>query len=133
MVLNIAAYRFVPVADAHRLAEDVRQRAGSLDLRGTVLVAEEGINLFLAGAEPAVRGFLDFLGADARFAGMEVKESTSLVQPFARLKVKVKPEIISFRRDGASPLTARAPVVAAATLAVRQELSAGRPVDGSST
>jgi len=117
MVLNIAAYRFVPVADAHRLAEDVRQRAASLDLRGTVLVAEEGINLFLAGAEPAVRGFLDFLGADARFAGMEVKESTSLVQPFARLKVKVKPEIISFRRDGASPLTARAPVVTAATLA----------------
>ena len=48
---------------------------------------------------------------------MEVKESTSAVQPFARLKVKVKPEIISFRRDGASPLTTRAPAVAAATLA----------------
>ena len=117
MVLNIAAYRFVAVADPHQLAEHIRQHAGALDLRGTVLVAEEGINLFLAGAEPAVRGFLDLLGADARFAGMPVKESISLVQPFARLKVKVKPEIISFRRDGASPLTARAPTVAPATLA----------------
>jgi len=117
MILNIAAYRFVAVADPHRLASDVRQHAGSLDLRGTVLVAEEGINLFLAGEEPAVRRFLDFLGADARFAGMQVKQSTSLVQPFARLKVKVKAEIISFRRDGASPLTERAPGIAPETLA----------------
>ena len=42
MILNIAAYRFVAVADPHRLASDVRQHAESLDLRGTVLVAEEG-------------------------------------------------------------------------------------------
>ena len=77
MVLNIAAYRFVPVADPHRLAEDVRQRVGSLDLRGTVLVAEEGINLFLAGVEPAVRGFLDFLGADVTNADFENADVTS--------------------------------------------------------
>ncbi|MFL6591713.1 MAG: sulfurtransferase, partial [Luteimonas sp.] len=88
-----------------------------LALRGTVLVAPEGINLFLAGAEPALRGFLAELLQDSRFEGIVVKESTSRSQPFARLKVKVKPEIISFRRDGTSPLAGRAPAVAPATLA----------------
>jgi UPF0176 protein len=58
------------------------------------------------------------LRADARFADITVKFSRSRAQPFARLKVKVKPEIISFRRDEASPLSAgRAPVVSPDDLA----------------
>jgi UPF0176 protein len=86
-------------------------------LLGTVLVAGEGINLFLAGAEAAIEGFLAQLRADPSFAGLQVKYSRSAAPPFARLKVKVKPEIISFRRDGASPLRDRAPAVAPADLA----------------
>jgi UPF0176 protein len=117
MVLNIVAYRFVAIDDPQILADRLHARAEALALRGTMLVAEEGINLFLAGSPSAVRSFIAKLRADARFGDMVVKESTSRSQPFARLKVKVKPEIISFRRDGASPLAERAPAVAPATLA----------------
>ena len=117
MVLNIAAYRFIPIDDPQALAGRLRELAGEGGLRGTVLVADEGLNLFLAGAAEAVRGFLATLRADARFLGLEAKESWSRGQPFARLKVKVKREIIAFRRQHASPLGGRAPVVAPETLA----------------
>jgi UPF0176 protein len=117
MVLNIAAYRFVAIDDPADLAARVREWAEAGDLRGTVLVAEEGINVFLAGGEGAIEKFLDQLQADPRFAGIEVKRSWSAAQPFARLKVKRKREIIAFRRDAASPLQRRAPTVAPEALA----------------
>ena len=116
MLHNIAAYRFTPIERPEALAADVRAWAEAGDLRGTVLVAEEGINLFLAGSDVGIDGFLGRLRADVRFADIEVKSSRSRDQPFARLKVKVKPEIISFRRDQASPLGGRAPAVAPAEL-----------------
>lgn len=117
MVRNLAAYRFVRIDDPHALADAVRTRASAHGLRGTVLVAGEGINLFLAGAADAAEGFLDWLRTDCRFAGLQPKWSDSAHVPFARLKVKVKREIIAFRRGGASPLDARAPTVAPQTLA----------------
>ncbi|WP_202842752.1 sulfurtransferase [Luteimonas saliphila] len=118
MIRNIAAYRFVEIADPPVLAADVRTWAEAGGLRGTVLVAPEGVNLFLAGTDAAVGTFLGHLRADARFAGIVVKDSWSAAVPFARLKVKTKREIISFRRDGASPLRGdRAPAVAPHVLA----------------
>lgn len=117
MILNAAAYHFVDVADPAELAARLRERADTAGLHGTVLVAPEGLNLFLAGPEPELRGFLDALRADARFADMLAKLSWSRAQPFGRLKVKVKPEIISYRRDDASPLEGRAPAVDPPTLA----------------
>ncbi|MDH5832487.1 sulfurtransferase [Luteimonas kalidii] len=129
MIRNIAAYRFVEVDDPPALAADLRTWAEAGALRGTVLVAPEGINLFLAGADDAIEGFLDRLRADPRFAAIGVKHSWSQAVPFARLKVKLKREIISFRRDGASPLRAgRAPAVAPAVLA--RWLRQGRDDDG---
>ena len=85
--------------------------------RGTILVAPEGVNLFLAGAEPAVERVLAVLRAHPGFAAIEVKRSWSRAQPFGRLKAKVKPEIITFRREGSAPLEARAPSVSPSTLA----------------
>jgi UPF0176 protein len=117
VILNIAAYHFVPVDDPAALAEQLRTLAEAGDLRGTVLVAGEGINLFLAGAESAIHVFLDTLRGDPRFADLLVKESRSRTLPFARLKVKLKQEIIAFRRDNASPLAGRAPTVAPEDLA----------------
>ena len=117
-IRNIAAYHFAPVADPPAFASQVRAWAEDGSLLGSVLVASEGINLFLAGAEQDIETFLSRLQADARFAGMAVKYSDSRACPFARLKVKVKPEIIAFRRQGASPLErGRAPAVAPDTLA----------------
>lgn len=117
MILNIAAYQFASIDDPDALAVELRARAEAGDLRGIVLVANEGLNLFLAGAELAIQGFIDALRNDARFADLVVKASRSRAQPFARLKVKVKPEIIAFRREDASPLRGRAPKVAPADLA----------------
>jgi len=111
VILNIAAYHFVPIEDPAALASQVRTLAEAGDLRGTVLVAGEGINIFLAGTESAIRVFLDALREDPRFADIVVKESRSQAQPFGRLKVKVKKEIIAFRRDQSSPLEGRAPAV----------------------
>jgi UPF0176 protein len=111
VILNIAAYHFVPIEDPAALARQVRTLAEAGDLRGTVLVAGEGINIFLAGTESAIRVFLDALREDPRFADIVVKESRSQAQPFGRLKVKVKKEIIAFRRDHSSPLEGRAPAV----------------------
>ena len=117
MVLNIAAYRFVAIDDPDAVAARLRALAEAGDLRGTVLVAPEGINLFLAGAEQAIDAVLAGLQVDARFAGLEVKRSWSATQPFGRLKVRRRREIIAFRRDEASPLARRAPSVAPEVLA----------------
>ncbi len=117
MIANTAAYHFVPIIDADALAARLLERAQALELRGTILVAGEGINLFLAGSAEGIDAFYGDLKADARFADMRVKYSHSHMQPFARLKAKVKPEIISFRRDDGQPLDyPRAPSVAPATL-----------------
>jgi UPF0176 protein len=117
MILNIAAYHFSHIDDPAALVVQVREQAEEGDLRGTVLVAQEGINLFLAGNESAIRVFLDALRSDERFADIVVKESRSRTQPFARLKVKLKKEVIAFRRDNASPLEGRAPTVSPEALA----------------
>ena len=104
MTLNIAAYHFVHIDDPPALATRLLQHAHTCELRGTVLIASEGINLFLAGDPAEVSGFVDVLHADTRLAAIRIRQSHSDAQPFAQLKVKVKAEIISFRREGASPL-----------------------------
>ena len=118
MILNIAAYLFVAIDDADALALRLRERAEGDALRGSVLVAPEGLNLFLAGEEALLRGFLAWLRSEPRFASLHAKESWSETVPFAKLKVKRKDEIIAFRREHASPLAAgqRAPAVTPATL-----------------
>ena len=119
MILNIAAYLFVAIDDADALAARLHERATTDGLRGSMLVTPEGLNLFLAGAEPALRAFLAWLREDPRFAPLHAKESWSKTVPFAKLKVKRKDEIIAFRREHASPLEAgrRAPAVDPPTLA----------------
>ena len=119
MIQNLAAYHFVAIDDPDAVAAWLRASAEAGALRGTVLVAPEGINLFLAGSVDAIDTLVATVRGDARFAALQVKRSRSEVLPFARLKVKVKPEIISFRKPEAMPLgaPARAPDVSAETLA----------------
>ncbi len=117
MIVNIAAYHFVRIDAPQALIDTLRPCAQAQQLRGTVLVAAEGINLVLAGAAAGIETFLEQLRADARFASIAVKVSHSAHTPFARLKFKLKREIISFRRDHTDPLQGRAPAVAPAALA----------------
>ena len=94
-ILNIAAYRFVALDHLPQLRAAFKARGEELGLKGTILVAGEGINLFLAGAVANVEAFLETLLTDARFASIEVKRSWSAEQPFHRLLVKIKREIVS--------------------------------------
>ena len=116
-ILNISCYLFVSLPDAAALRERLQARASGLGIKGTVLIAEEGINLFLAGTADAVRAWVAELRADTRFATLTPKESWSETQPFQRLKVKVKPEIIRMNHPTIRPdLAPRAPALAPATL-----------------
>ena len=112
-ILNISAYRFVPIDDTLGLRDRLHERAQTLGLRGTVLLAEEGINLFLAGPETGVRDFVALLRADPRFAD---------------LTPKVKPEIIRMNHPAIRPAAGRAPAVDALT--VRRWLAQGMDDEG---
>jgi UPF0176 protein len=116
--LNISTYRFVEIDDPHALRAHLDETAQAAGLLGTVLVAREGLNLFLAGEEAALRAWVaDTLRADARFAGLATKDSLSVTMPFKRLKVKVKDEIIRMNHPAIRPQHGRAASVDAATLA----------------
>ena len=115
-VLNISAYKFVPLPDAVALRECLLERALALHLKGTILLAEEGINLFLAGPAVAVRSFVAQLHGDSRFADIAPKESWSDAQPFKKMLVKVKREIIRMDYPTIRPADGRAPAVSAATV-----------------
>ena len=127
-VLNISAYLFTRIDDTGELRPLLRERAVAAGLKGTILLAEEGINLFLAGDADAVRGFIDDLRSDERFAALTTKESWSDAQPFGKMLVKVKREIIRMDHPTIRPEGNRAPAVAPATL--RRWLDNGRDDDG---
>jgi UPF0176 protein len=128
MILNLAAYRFVSIADPTVLATALRERLSADPLRGTVLIAPEGINLFLAGPADALRAALAWLQADPRFAGLHCKWSESETIPFRRLLVKCKAEIISFRRSGVDPVGDPAPSISPEAL--RRWIERGCDDDG---
>jgi len=115
-VLNISAYLFTEISDTAALREACHAHASALSLKGTVLIAEEGINLFLAGPPQSVRDFVFWLHGDPRLVSISPKESFSATQPFRKLLVKVKNEIIRMNHPAIQPQTGRAPAVAAATL-----------------
>jgi len=115
-VVNIAAYRFVGLDGLPELRTHILEQAAARQLKGTVLLASEGINLFLAGAQADIDGFLAELCTDPRFAGLEVKRSVSETQPFRNLLVKIKREIIRMDFPAIRPEAGRAPAVEAKTL-----------------
>jgi UPF0176 protein len=115
-ILNIAAYRFVALDNLPVLRRWLHAVCVAENLRGTILVAHEGINLFLAGEPEGVAGLRRALDADDRLAGMDFKESWSGATPFQRLKVKIKSEIIAFGVPGIDPAREPAPALAAGTL-----------------
>jgi len=127
-ILNISAYKFVTLPDAAALRETLLERAIALQLKGTILLAEEGINLFLAGPAETVRGFIAQLHTDARFADIVPKESWSDRQPFKKMLVKVKNEIIRMNHPTIRPAEGRAPAVA--PLTVKRWLDQGHDDEG---
>lgn len=110
-MLIIAAYLFTEILDGPKLVAQLRARACELQLKGTVLVAPEGINLFLAGENLGIDRFVFLLKEDSRFAEIHLKYSENTTIPFRRLKVKWKREIITFGHSNLNPAKQRAPAV----------------------
>jgi UPF0176 protein len=114
--VNIAAYKFITFDDTAEKRPQFQALCKQLQLKGTILLSPEGINLFLAGVRESIDHFLDWLRSDPRFADIEVKESYSEEQPFNRMLVKLKREIITMNHPLIRPEKGRAPAVDPATL-----------------
>lgn len=115
-VVNISCYKFATLADREALNVDLTARCRALGLKGTILLAPEGINVFLAGSRAAIDAIVAHLRADPRFADLAPKESLSAEPPFRKLRVRLKKEIITMKHPLIRPEEGRAPSVAAATL-----------------
>lgn len=124
--LNIAAYKFVPLAERKQLRRELRAACEAAELRGTILLSREGINMFIAGKEEPLRQFLDLLTAKPQFAELDVKESWSDHQPFSRMLVRLKAEIISMGIPGIDPGNRTSPKLSAAEL--KRWLDEGRDI-----
>jgi UPF0176 protein len=111
-----AAYRFVDLPDAAVLRDRLYAGAGAAGIKGTLLLAHEGINFTLAGEPAALEAWLTALQADERFAALPIKRHGSAALPFRRLRVKVKNEIIRMNQPVVRPQAGRAPAVDPATL-----------------
>lgn len=123
-VTNLAFYQFVQLDDPDALAAALGAECARLGLRGTVTVGPEGINAMLAGPGDAADAFVQWLRDDERFESTPLKLSASDHIPFRRLKVKVKPEIVSMRVDGVRTWERTAPHLAPEAL--RDLLRGGR-------
>lgn len=103
MFVNIAGYRFVDLPDRDSLRNPIREKCIGLGLKGTVLLSHNGINFFLAGNEGEIDEFVSFLEEDERFQGIPLQISHSDYQPFRRMLVRLKKEIISLGMDEIKP------------------------------
>lgn len=125
-ITNIAAYKFARLSDLKTLRAELWDFCKERALRGTILLSTEGVNLFVAGARENVEALLARLRALPGLEGLEAKFSQSEAQPFRRMLVRIKKEIIAFGVDGIDPVERPAPRISPREL--KQWLDEGRPV-----
>ena len=127
-ILNISTYKFTPFSNDELTAMRGRLQAVCMDrkLKGTILLSTEGINLFVAGEAENVQALLAEIRTLPGLADLAPKESFSGEQPFNRMLVKIKKEIIAFGVEGIDPARKPAPKLAPKTL--KQWLDEGRKV-----
>jgi UPF0176 protein len=124
--INLAGYKFVSLDGLDGLKALLDRRCRALELKGTILLSLEGINICLAGSDEATKSFQAAIHADPRLADLRFKRSVSAYQPFDRMLVKIKKEIITLRMPGVDPAKERAPAIAPAEL--KRWLDEGREV-----
>ena len=122
--INIAAYKFVAFEQLEERRQTLRGVVDELELKGTILLSPEGINLFIAGSRGSIDNFLIHLRSDPLLSDIAVKESVSAYQPFNRMLVKIKEEIIAFGIEGVDPIHRSSPKLPATEL--RQWFQEGR-------
>lgn len=101
--LTAALYKFVRLADFRALRDPLLECCNRHRVKGTLLLAEEGINGTIAGLPDDIEAVLAWLRSDPRLAGLEHKSSWADEMPFQRMKVKLKREIVTLGVDGVSP------------------------------
>ena len=102
-IVVAALYKFVTLKDCEALRAPLLSAMKVRGVKGTLLLAVEGINGTISGERRAVDGFLGELKSDARFADIDHKESFCEENPFYRSKVKLKKEIVTIGVDGVDP------------------------------
>jgi len=126
MVTNVAGYRFVDLPDRDTLREPFRAICKKAGLKGTILLSFEGINFFLAGTQSSIDQYLDFLEQDSRFSQIYLKYSHTEFQPFNRMNVRLKKEIISLGLEHVKPAQRTGEVITPTEF--KQWLDEGREV-----
>ncbi len=94
-MIAAAFYKFVPLPDYTALKPSLLAFCEQRGVKGTILLAAEGINGTIAGEAASVREVLDYLRSDPRLADLEHKESGAARKPFYRMKVRLKREIVT--------------------------------------
>ncbi|MGJ8688116.1 MAG: rhodanese-related sulfurtransferase [Gammaproteobacteria bacterium] len=102
-IVVAALYKFVRLPDFETLRTPLRDIMLANDVRGTLLLAAEGVNGTIAGSRSGVDAVLDFLRADPRVVTLEAKESFADENPFYRTKVKLKKEIVTMGVEDIDP------------------------------
>lgn len=94
-VVVVTFYKFVPLPDCAEKQAPLLAYCQAQNIKGTILLAKEGINGTLAGSRSSIDSVLDYLRAEPRFADLEHKESSAIAPPFERMKVRLKTEIVT--------------------------------------
>lgn len=91
----ILFYKFVDIADPAALVREHKAKGAEIGIKGRMLVAEEGINGTFEGTREAIEAYKQFLKEDPRFTDMPIKESAGTGSAFSKLKIKVRPEVVT--------------------------------------
>ena len=98
-----AFYRFLPLEDLPELRRSLKESLSPFGLRGTILIAPEGVNGTMAGSLEAIEGLVAELERRFALPRDEIKFSHAETWPFQRLKIRIRPEIITMRAPEADP------------------------------
>jgi UPF0176 protein len=104
MALVVATfYKFVPFPDCATYRQPLLEYCLAQQLKGTILLAPEGINGTIAGCRDSIEAMLTFVRSDLRFGDLEVKTSYTQAWPFERMKVRLKREIVTLGQPDVNP------------------------------
>ena len=101
--LNVAGYKFEPLENLDSLIPEFQNKCDELSLKGSVYLSPNGINFSIAGTKKNIDTYIEFMEEDSRFRDIPLKKTFSETQPFRRMKVRLKKEIISLGRDDINP------------------------------
>ena len=102
-ISNITGYKFIKISDKQILKKELVAECNRLALKGTVLISDKGINFSISGTAKNIQILIKFLRKDSRFEDIDLKTTFNEYQPFRKMLVRIKKEIISMGIDGIDP------------------------------